>query len=103
MDFLAAHETSSLVDAFILEAIELATGHHLARGHLPEIIAGCNGTAGDIPVGNHANESVVFTNRHASYAVIPHDAGHLRNRNLRCDPLHIATPHFFHQHGLLPT
>jgi len=60
-----------------------------------------NGTAHNITVGQHADQSVILTNRQATNFVIPHLSRCLSDRKRWCDPFCVVGHDFSYKHGVL--
>jgi hypothetical protein len=75
--------------------------HHVACHYSREIVPRCRSAAGDIAVGDHADEPVVFTDRNTSDAIVSHDTSNFRDWYLGRDPLHMAAHDFLYEHSFL--
>src|SRR5262245_2435677 len=76
-NLLALHEARCVLDVLLIETEQDSFRHHLFRSCRFWVFFFKQKTAYDIAIGNHANETIVLTNRNGSDVMLAHEAREL--------------------------
>src|SRR5512132_1850837 len=99
VDVVLGHQLPRLLHALILETADDLQGHQVARQCRPRIFRFRHAAQSDIPIGNHADESVTFDNWYEADRKLAHAMRQLAYGSVRPGGLDIAHHDFADLHA----
>src|SRR6266511_2458284 len=99
-DVVLGHQLPRLLHALVLEAADHFQRHQVARPCRIRILRFRYAAQNNVPVGNHADESVTFDNRYEADRKLAHAMRQLANRRFRPGGLDLTYQDFADLHAV---